>query len=89
MDTKNYCRQLNNISIAASLGCIIWLYWTFGRMYAVITDPPSVSEGHEVALYIVAGGYAVTSLVLVCALGVFLYHQTKSLKNGPIFSKLC
>ena len=89
MNTKNYCKQLKNISIAASLCCVIWLYWTFGRMYAVITNPPSVSEGHEVALYIVAVGYALSSLVLACTLGVFLYLQIKSLKNGTIFSKLC
>lgn len=89
MNTKNYCKQLKNISIAAALCCVIWLYWTFGRMYAVITYPPSVSEGHDVALYIVAIAYALSSLALVGALGVFLYHQIKSLRNGTIFSKLC
>ena len=89
MKTKNYCKQLKNISIAASLCCVIWLIGTFGRMEEMIKYPPAVSEGHEIALYIVAITYAIFSLVLVCILGVFLYHQIKSLKNGTIFSKLC
>ena len=89
MNTENYCKQLKNISVAAAVCCVIWLIGTFGRTNELIKYPPAVSEGHEVALYIVAIGYAVSSLVLVCLLGAFLYHQIKSLKNGTIFSKLC
>ena len=87
MNTKNYCRQLKNISIAAALCCIFWLYWTFGRMYDVMTNPPSVSEGYESVPLIIAIGYAASSLALVSVLGYFLYHQNKSLHDGTIFSK--
>ena len=89
MNTKNYCKQLKNISVAAALCCLFWLYWTFGRMYSVVTYPPSVSEGYEAVPYIIAIGYAVSSLALVGILGYFLYHQTKSLRDGTIFSRPC
>lgn len=89
MNTKSYCRQLKNISIAAALCCFFWLYWTFGRMYAVLTNPPSVSEGYETVPFVIAIGYAVSSLALVCVLGYFLYHQNKSLRDGTIFTKRC
>ena len=89
MNTKNYCRQLKNISIAAALCCVIWLIGTFGRMSEMIKYPPAVSEGYETVPFIIAIGYAVSSLALVCVLGYFLYHQNKSLHDGTIFTKRC
>ena len=89
MNTGNYCKQLKNISVVTVLCCVVWLYWTFGRMTVVIANPPSVSEGYESVPLFVAGVYALSSLALVCVLVLFLYNQIKSLKNGTIFSKQC
>lgn len=89
METDSSCKPLRNLSFAAALCSVVWLKGTFGRTIEMINNPPAVSEGHEVALYIVAAAYAALSLVLVCALGVFLYHQIRSLKNGIVFSKVC
>ncbi len=89
MDTKRYYRQLRAIAVLAVCCSLIWLYWTFGRMYVVVNDPPSVTPGCEYVPLSVAYGYAFLSLILVGILGIFLYSQIRSLKNGVIFSKRC
>lgn len=68
---------------------VFWLYWTLGRMYVVVNNPPSVTPNSEFVHLLVAYGYAFLSLILSCILGIFLYSQLRSLKNGVIFSKRC